>query len=334
MMPASSSSPVPSRILIVDDEPLGREVLGGLLSTEPYDLGFAADGHEALASLERRRTDLMLLDVMMPGLDGFEVCRRVRRDPRLRELPIILVTALDDRESRLQGLEAGADDFLSKPFDRIELRARVRTVARLNRYGALLQERARVADSYEQALDGWMRALDLRDRETEGHTQRVTALTVALAREAGLSPDDCEVIRRGALLHDVGKIGVPDSILHKPGPLTADEREFMQRHVEFARDLLEPVKFLRSAVAIPYAHHERWDGSGYPEGLVGEAIPYAARLFAVVDAYDALVSERPYKAAWSRERALAEIERSAGSHFDPSVVALFLQLMAREEPAR
>ena len=188
-----------SRILIVDDEPAGREVLEGLLSTEPYQLTFAGTGSEALAALDNEPPDLVLLDVMMPELDGFEVCRRIRRQDRLRELPIILVTALDDRASRLTGLDAGADDFVSKPFDRLELRARVRTVTRLNRYRSILEERARVAESYEQAVDGWMRALDLRDRETEGHTQRVTSLTVALARAAGLGPDGCEVIRRGAL---------------------------------------------------------------------------------------------------------------------------------------
>lgn len=320
-----------SRILIVDDEPAGREVLEGLLSTEPYQLTFAGTGSEALAALDNEPPDLVLLDVMMPELDGFEVCRRIRRQDRLRELPIILVTALDDRASRLTGLDAGADDFVSKPFDRLELRARVRTVTRLNRYRSILEERARVAESYEQAVDGWMRALDLRDRETEGHTQRVTSLTVALARAAGLGPDGCEVIRRGALLHDVGKIGVPDSILHKPGPLTVEERIRMQQHPEFARDLMAPVAYLRTAMDIPYCHHERWDGTGYPRGLRGDDIPFAARLFAVVDTYDALVSERPYKAAWSREAALEEIKRGAGTHFDPAVVALFIQMMERQE---
>ncbi|MEZ5285008.1 MAG: response regulator [Vicinamibacterales bacterium] len=209
MLAATEPASAPTRVLIVDDEPTGREVLEGLLSTEPYELQFAEDGHQALASARRAAPDLMLLDVMMPGLDGYEVCRRIRTEPVLRELPVILVTALDDRASRIQGLEAGADDFVSKPFDRVELRARIRTVTRLNRYRALLDERTRVAESYQQSLDGWIRALDLRDREAEGHTQRVTSLSVALAEAAGLGPDEREEIRRGALLHDIGKIGVP-----------------------------------------------------------------------------------------------------------------------------
>jgi len=326
-----TETPARGRILIVDDEPAGREVLGSLLSVEPYDLTFANDGHEALAAIAQTPPDLMLLDVMMPGLDGLEVCRRVRADTPLRELPVILVTALDDRASRLRGLEAGADDFISKPFDRLELRARVRTVVRLNRYRSLLDERARVTESYERALEGWTRALDLRDRETEGHTQRVTSLTVALAEAAGLSLEEREAIRRGSLLHDIGKMGVPDAILHKPGPLTDDEREVMRRHPTAARDLLAPMAFLGPALDIPYCHHERWDGTGYPRQLRGEAIPIAARLFAVVDTYDALISERPYKPAWSPAEALAEIEAGAGSHFDPAVVDLFVRVMRGQE---
>jgi len=329
MIPTAQTRP--SRILIVDDEPAGREVLEALLSGESYELVFAQDGFKALDAIAAVPPDLVLLDVMMPGLDGYEVCRRVRQEDRWRELPVILVTALDDRSSRLRGLEAGADDFVSKPFDRLELRARVRTVVRLNRYRSLMEERARVAESYERTLEGWMRALDLRDRETEGHTQRVTALTVELAAVAGVPPEQCETIRRGALLHDIGKIGVPDGILHKPGPLTVDERELMQRHPTYARDLLEPIAYLRGSIDIPLCHHERWDGSGYPRGLVADAIPYAARLFAVVDTFDALVSERPYKEAWSRLRAIDEIKAGAGTHFDPNVVEVFVRMMAATE---
>jgi putative two-component system response regulator len=318
----------PARVLIVDDESNGREVLEGMLAGENLDLQFAASGAEALRMAMAHAPDLVLLDVMMPGLNGFEVCRRLRDEPRLRELPVILVTALDDRDSRLKGLEAGADDFVSKPFDRLELRTRVRTIVRLNRYRSLVEERARVAQSYEHVLDGWMHVLDLRDHGTRGHTRRVTSLAVALAQAADLSPNECEMVRRGALLHDIGKIGIPDSILHKPGPLTAEEWRIMRRHPEHARDLLAPIPFLQSAIAIPYCHHEWWNGHGYPRGLAGESIPYAARLFAVVDAYDALVSARPYKPSCSHEDALARIQSSAGTHFDPAVVDLFVRLMS------
>jgi HD-GYP domain-containing protein (c-di-GMP phosphodiesterase class II) len=183
-----------------------------------------------------------------------------------------------------------------------------------------------VAQTYDATLEGWARALDMRDRETEGHTQRVTEMTVRLARTMGINGDELISIRRGALLHDIGKIGVPDSILHKPGPLDAEEWKSMRMHPVFAHDLLETMPFLRTALPIPWCHHEKWDGSGYPRGLQGEQIPLAARIFAIVDVWDALRSPRPYKAAWSELDALQYIVDEAGKHFDPVVVVSFVQL--------
>ena len=180
--------------------------------------------------------------------------------------------------------------------------------------------------AYDSTIRGWSRALDLRDRETMGHSSRVTDMAVQLARSRGFDPVALGHLRRGALLHDIGKMAVPDAILQKPGPLTAEERCVMQQHTVFGRDLLEPIRYLRDAVDVPYAHHERWDGTGYPRGLAGTAIPLAARIFAVVDVYDALTSDRPYRKAWSRRRALEHIAAAAGSHFDPEVVAAFLEL--------
>lgn len=179
--------------------------------------------------------------------------------------------------------------------------------------------------SYETTLEGWSHALDLRDKETEGHTLRVTELTLRIARAMGFSAEQLVHVRRGALLHDIGKMGVPDQILHKPGPLTEEEWRSMKRHPELAYELLSPIQYLAPALDIPHYHHEKWDGSGYPVGLKGEEIPLAARIFAVVDVYDALTSDRPYRASWSKEQALAYIRSEAGRHFDPAVVDIFLK---------
>jgi len=180
--------------------------------------------------------------------------------------------------------------------------------------------------AYERTIEGWSRALDLRDKETEGHSSRVTAHTLRLAAALGIGEGELLHVRRGALLHDIGKMGIPDRILLKPGPLTEQEWEIMRRHPDFARDLLEPIAHLRPALDIPYCHHEKWDGSGYPRGLKGEEIPLAARVFAVVDVWDALTSDRPYRPAWSQERAREQIRNDAGRHFDPQVVTAFLDL--------
>jgi putative nucleotidyltransferase with HDIG domain len=186
--------------------------------------------------------------------------------------------------------------------------------------------------AYEATLEGWARALELRDKETEGHAQRVTSLTLALARRLGVPEERLPHIRRGALLHDIGKIGVPDHILKKPGPLDEEEWEIMRQHPLWAYEMLKDIPYLQPALAIPLFHHERWDGSGYPSGLVGTAIPLAARIFAVVDVYDALTSDRPYRSAWSREKALAYLKEQRGKLFDPRVVDAFLETMQSEGP--
>jgi len=207
-------------------------------------------------------------------------------------------------------------------------------ITRLNRYQKLIQERAKLREAntqllsaYEATIEGWSHALDLRDQETEGHSQRVTELTLKLAKILGMSDDEIMHIRRGALLHDMGKIGIPDSILHKPAALTDEEWVVMRKHPQFVYDMLYSVEYLRPALNIPYCHHEKWDGTGYPRGLKGEQIPLAARLFAVVDVWDALTSDRPYRPAWSQEDALIFIREQSGSHFDPQVVDLFFKVI-------
>jgi putative two-component system response regulator len=219
-----------SRILIVDDEYSGRETLQSVLEGEDYELEMAENGPQALEKAKKLLPDVILLDIMMPGMTGFEVCQRIRSDPQIAEIPIIVLTALDDRESLLNALKAGADDFISKPFDRFELRARLLGITRLNRYQKLLQERTKLREAnehllaaYEETIEGLSHALDLRDKETEGHSLRVTELTIQLAQAYGLTEEEITHIRRGALLHDMGKIGVPDGILHKPAALSDEE---------------------------------------------------------------------------------------------------------------
>jgi putative two-component system response regulator len=323
-----------SMVLIVDDEYVGRETLQSVLEGEGYRLEMAENGWQAIEKAKALLPDVILLDVMMPGMTGFEVCQRIRNDPQVAEIPIIILTALDDRESLLNSLKAGADDFISKPFDRYELRARLIGITRLNRYHKLVQERTKLQEAhsqllgaYEATIEGWSRAMDLRDRETEGHSQRVAEFTMRMAIASGMSPEELVHIHRGALLHDMGKLGVPDSILHKPYTFTDEEWAIMRRHPQLAYDMLYPVEYLRPALDIPYCHHEKWDGSGYPRGLKGDEIPLAARLFAVIDVWDALTSDRPYRRAWTNENALAYIKEQSGKHFDPEIVNLFFRVI-------
>jgi putative nucleotidyltransferase with HDIG domain len=184
-----------------------------------------------------------------------------------------------------------------------------------------------LAMAYDATIEGWSRALDMRDRETEGHTQRVTDMTVKLARKMGISEERLILIKRGALLHDIGKMGIPDTILHKPEELTTEELQIMRKHPQLAYDMLEPIAYLRDALNIPYCHHEKWDGTGYPRGLAGTQIPLEARLFAIVDVWDAITTDRPYRKSWPREKALSYIREQSGTYFDPQLVEMFLQEM-------
>jgi putative two-component system response regulator len=323
-----------STILIVDDEEAGRQTLESILEGEGYQLVIAENGQQAIEMAKATWPDVILLDVMMPGMTGFQVCERIRNDPSIAEIPIILLTALDDRDSLLTGLKAGADDFITKPFDRFELRARLIGITRLNRYHKLAEERqklrhvhAELMEAYEETIAGWSRAMDLRDHETEGHSQRVTDLTLKMAKMFGMSDDELVQVRRGALLHDMGKLGIPDAILQKQDKLNEEELQTMRKHPQFAYDLLNPIEYLRGALAIPFCHHEKWDGTGYPRGLKGDEIPVAARLFSVVDVWDALTSDRSYRAAWKKEEALKYIREQSGKHFDPQVVDLFFKVI-------
>ena len=325
-----NSNPI---VLIVDDSSASRDTITALLAGDPYLVYSATDGPDALVKASSIRPDIILLDHMMPGMSGVEVCEMLRKDPELFAIPIVFVTALDDRASRLDAFRAGADDVITKPVDRLELRMRVRNITRLNRYRQLVESREDVSRmlteleaAYDQTIIGWAKALEYRNAETKGHSERVTQWAGQLAARFGLDAKAQLEVRRGALLHDIGKMGVPDAILLKPGPLNPQERAIMERHPALARDMLHGISYLASSVEIPYCHHERWDGAGYPQGLAGTEIPFHARLFSVVDVFDALTSDRPYRLAWSVEAALNYISAHSGSQFDPEVVRVFREM--------
>ena len=325
------------KVLIVDDDEGARAALEGLLFNEPYDLSFATNGMDGIAMTVSLHPDVILLDVMMPKMDGFEVCRRIRSMSEIAEIPIILVTSLDDSDSRIAGLRAGADDFVNKPYNSVELFARLQTILRLNRYRRIAEQQNELKAlnqelliAYDKTIEGWSHALDLRDRETEGHTRRVTDLVIRFAKTIGLSDADVEHIRRGALLHDVGKLGIPDVLLLKPGKLTEEEWQVMRLHPVYAYQWLSSIEFLLPALDIPYCHHEKWDGTGYPRGLKRKEIPIAARLFAFADVWDALRSDRPYRNALPKDEVVEYIRTGSGSQFDPELVDIFMELIRDE----
>jgi putative two-component system response regulator len=330
------------RILIIDDDELIHHSIEAILGREGYHLTFASSGVEGISAAVAIRPDVVLLDIMMPVMNGYAVCEKLRNLPAVNEVPILFLTALDDQASRLRGLDVGADDFLSKPVNSLELRARLRTITRLDRYRKLYSERERLVramqdleqshhhlqQAYNETLSGWARAVDLRDQETVGHSQRVRAATIKLATALGMPDSEILQASRGALLHDLGKIAIPDEILFKPGPLNDAEWAIMRKHPVFAYEMLKPIEYLRPALDIPYCHHEKWDGSGYPRGLAGEAIPFSARIFAIIDVWDALLSDRPYRKAMPVEQVLEYIRSQSGTHFDPQIVQVFLDIFA------
>ncbi|MEW5984646.1 MAG: HD domain-containing phosphohydrolase [Acidobacteriota bacterium] len=298
--------PPAANVVVVDDTDVSAEALRRLLVEEGHRVQVAPDGMAGLDLVRSWPTDLVLLDVVMPGVDGYEVCRRLKADSATRLTPVVMVTTLDGRTDRIKGLEAGADDFLSKPVDREELRARVGALLRLKRYTDDL-------DSAEAVILSLARTVEARDPYTEGHCERLASYATNLGMALGLSEADQGVLYRAGYLHDVGKIAVPDSVLLKPGPLSAEEFQVMKRHTLVGDDLCGELRVLRCVRPIVRSHHERRDGSGYPDGLSGDAIPLFAQIVGLLDVYDALTTPRPYKPAMTPEGALAclghEVER-------------------------
>ena len=309
------------RVLVVDDHPSSRMTAVALLSVEGYDVIEADSGPAALEMVNSGNPDLILLDVMMPGMDGFEVCRRLKQDEHTRLTPIVFVTALDDRRSRLRGIEAGGDDFLTKPFDQLELSARVKSLIRQKRLNEDL-------DHAEQVLFSIARTIESRDPNTGDHCERLVKRGQAFGEFLGLPRHEVRDLMWGGYLHDIGKIGIPDAVLLKPGKLTAEEWEVMRQHVSIGERICQPLRTMRGVVPIIRHHHERWDGSGYPDGLAGDQIPFLAQVFQLIDIYDALTSERPYKQAFTVEEALAILdEETAKGWRNPALVNQFKEFI-------
>ena len=287
-------------VLIVDDIAGSARLIASLLAPDGHAVRAAGDGAEALRLIRADPPDLVLMDVMMPHMDGFEACRAIKQDRSTRLIPVVLVTSLDDTASRIRGIEAGADDFISKPFNAHELRARVRSLLRIKGYTDEL-------DSAESVIVSLALTIEARDSTTDGHCQRLAQYAFALGQALGLNEDDLSALARGGYLHDVGKIGIPDGVLLKPGPLTPDEYELIKQHPIVGERLCGELRSLRRVRPIVRHHHERLDGSGYPDGLIGDAIPLLAQITSIVDVFDALTTDRPYRAALPIAAAAQEL---------------------------
>ena len=332
------------RILVVDDEAAVRGIVAALLERSGYETRMADGARDALTQLkEQTGFDLVMSDVMMPEMDGLSLLDRIGIDHPTT--PVVMFTAVHDIHVATNAFRRGAIDYLLKPFERAQLLAVVTRAVehgRLKRQNYIYRQnleaivqartgrlRATMLDlerSYDTTLEAMGDALDLRDAETEGHSRRVTAYTIALAREMGLKAEELRVIARGAFLHDIGKIATPDNILLKPGKLDAHETEIMREHCERGYQMVRKIPFLREASEIVLSHQESFDGSGYPRGLAGDAIPLGARIFAIADTLDAITSDRPYRKGKSFAEARTEIARCSGLQFDPRIVEVFLGL--------
>ena len=308
-------------LLLVDDEPLNLQVLRHTLQDD-YRLLFARDGVRALELAAREQPDMVLLDVMMPGMTGHEVCRAMRATPGMAHIPVIFVTALADSRSEAAGFEAGGVDYIAKPVSPPIVRARVRTHLSLVRVEELLHTRLQIVQRLGLAAE-------YKDNETGMHVLRMSHYAQILARAAGLSEREAEDLLHAAPMHDIGKIGIPDAILRKNGKLEPEEWDVMRSHVEIGVRIIgeHAHGVLRTARLVALTHHEKWDGSGYPNGLKGEDIALEGRIVAIADVFDALTSERPYKHAWPLAQALSFLREQAGRHFDPALVETFMTVL-------
>ncbi len=329
------------RILVVDDEELIREIICSVLSQAGFECHPISSGADALTVLHSDDGfSAVVSDVIMDGMDGLTLLSKIRLDRP--DLPVVMVTAVHDISVALAAIRNGAYDYLLKPFEREQLLASVRRAVENRRlkmenlaYQTKLESlvsartemlRQALTDlerSYDITLEALGDALDLKDAETEGHSRRVTAFTIAIARAMGLPQDRVRIIARGAFLHDVGKMAIPDAILRKPGRLSPEEQVIMQQHAQLGYQMLRKIPFLHEAANIVYSHQERFDGTGYPRGLKGDQIPLGARIFAIADTFDAVTSDRPYRAAQSISSGRREIERQSGKQFDPEIVNVF-----------
>lgn len=315
-----------ARILVVDDDDTGRQLTMDMLALRGYTVEGVADATSGRRRIQDWHPDLVLLDVVLPDQSGIALCRQLKDNPQTRLIPVILITGLTDRNSKLAGIEVGADDFLNKPMDPQELFARVQSLLRLKRFTDELE-------NAEDVLFSLALGVEARDSYTQGHCERLANYAAALGRRLRLPDEDVLALRRAGVLHDIGKIGVPDAILRKPGGLTAEEWRVMRRHPILGEEICHPLRSLTRVLPVIRHHHEHWNGRGYPDGLEAERIPLLARILQVVDAYDALTTERPYKPAWPHSRAIDQMRREVEQQWwDPVVAGEFFKL-AEEQGA-
>jgi putative two-component system response regulator len=338
----------PVKLLVIDDDKVLLHVLAETLKREgTYQVITADNGNLGIQLAEKNLPQLIICDLMMAPLDGMGVLKALSKNPITAAIPFIFLTAQTDQQDKLNGLNLGADDYITKPFSSDELLTRVRALLRrknitqnMERLNAeeqinLLRTEIReimqkFSTDHHELAEAMARMLALRDSETEEHARRGVELSDSLARELGMEDDLLQHIHLGALLHDIGKVGIPDSILLKEDTLTVEERRTIMTHPALGKLILQPLGLPPIAIEITYHHHERWDGDGYPEGLAGEDIPLPARIFAIVDVWDTLTSDRPYRRAWSQEKTIAYMKEQAGTHFDPNIVEKFLAVIERE----
>ncbi len=311
-------------LLVVDDDRAIAQLLQHVLLAEGYNVAVAHDGLEALAAIQACQPDLILLDIDMPRMTGDEVCRRLKNQSATRLVPVIMITAQGDLPRRLAAWEYGADDFLTKPFQTVEVTTRCRSLLRIKR---LVEER----DSAEAVVFALARAVEAKSPYTHGHSERVGRLLVRLALHLRLGDADCEILRKGAILHDIGKLSIPDAILDKPGKLTTEEYDIVKTHAATGAHIVQPLVTVRDALPLVRWHHERLDGRGYPDGLHGEQIPQLVRMLSVADVYDSLASDRPYRRRLSHEMCLQILRDSAlDGGLDPELVVKFAELAPQE----
>lgn len=313
-------------ILVADDNEANRELLSEWLSAEGYKVVSATDGQQARQAVGSGSIDLALLDVVMPRPTGFEVCQAMKSQPETRLIPVVLITSLNSDDDRIQGIMCGADDFLSKPVNKHELLARVHSLRRLKQFTDEL-------DNAETVLFSLALSIEAKDPYTEGHCDRLSKYSVALGEKLGLSDELRVALRRGGLVHDIGKLSVPEHILLKPGPLTPEERKIMEQHTIVGERICAPLRSFRHVLPIIRHHHEKWDGSGYPDGLKGEQIPLTARILQITDIYDALTTDRPYRKALPPEKAIAIMrEEVKRGWWDGSMLDNFEAIVHGYEP--